>query len=242
MTMPKRRRRFLVGGILLLALGAGFYLYEEPAAGAYLCPGCYGFKENADRLYLDGAMGKEEIAAVEAVHAEALQRVRDFWGTFDREPMILVCGSEACDARMGYRGAKARAYGGTFILVFSKGRTAAFFAHEFSHVELFSRLGTWRSVTNAVPAWFNEGVAVLVSRDRRYVVTNDDGALGCKTAPDGPLPATFRAWGRAAGDKSRPLYAMAACAVLDWMAQNGGREGVLDAVGDAADGEPFPPI
>lgn len=236
----RRRRWILTGLIVLIIAGVSFYFSEEPAAGAYLCPECYGFKQVEKRFYADNTMNREEIDQVQTFHLEAGNRVRAFWETFDQEPLILVCGSDACDQRMRYRGAKARAYGDTFILVYSQGRNAEFFAHELSHIELFSRLGNFRAVSNAVPAWFNEGIAVLVSQDERFVEMDGDGTPRCKTEPDGPLPVTFKEWSVAAGDRNRPLYAMAACQTLRWMKRRGGRQGVLDAIARIAEGHDFP--
>lgn len=233
------KKRHVFAAIGLLAAGAlAYYIYEEPAAGMYLCPSCYGFEKATDRVYVDSGMPVAEREKLAGDMAEAVERVRTFWGRFERQPLVFICGSDACDARMKYRGAKAKAFGGTFILVYMRGRNAMFLAHEFSHIELFSRIGSWRAARGAVPAWFNEGLAVIVARDSRSYETDASGELACRTEPDGPLPSGVFEWSRAMADRERPLYAMAACAVIRWMNENGGRQGVLDAVDRAAQGEP----
>jgi hypothetical protein len=158
----------------------------------------------------------------------------DFYGWVEATPRIFVCGSDACDVRMGFMGGKARAYGSTFILVYSEGRSPEFFAHELSHIELHQRIGLRLTLSGAIPAWFDEGLAALVSNDPRYVGEGPDGEPACVVAPDGPLPTGPSEWSRTAGMKERPIYAMAACAVISWDNDRGGREGLLAAIDDIA--------
>jgi hypothetical protein len=42
-------------------------------------------------------------------------------------------------------------------------------AHEFSHVDLHTRIGLMRFLAGAIPAWFDESLAVIVSDDARYL-------------------------------------------------------------------------
>ena len=230
--------KWILTGFAVLSVGGiSFFLYEEPAAGMYACPGCYGFTEAGSRLYTDQAMASGAAAEFEADIAEGFARVSGFFGSMHSDPYIFVCGSETCDARMGYRGAKAKAFGDSFILVFARGRSAEFVAHELSHIELHHRIGLRRGLSGAIPAWFDEGLAAVISRDPRYIGTGAHGEPVCVAEPDGPLPNHFREWVKAAGRKDRPVYAMAACAVIRWMKENGGRPGVLDAVERIAKGD-----
>ena len=87
-----------------------------------------------------------------------------------------------------------------------------------------------------MPAWFDEGVAVIVSDDGRYLKPGMEGAQRCTVQPDGPLPESPFKWEPAAG-KIHTLYAQAACAVLQWMDANGGQPGLLAALAKTADGE-----
>ncbi|MGI9451777.1 MAG: hypothetical protein ACR2QH_14235, partial [Geminicoccaceae bacterium] len=227
----------LIGSAILLFGGAGLFVYDEPAAGMYVCPGCYGFEAVGSRLYADRAMDADAILTFDADLGEGLARVESFFGQTRSDPYVFVCSSEACNARMDYRGSKAKAFGSSFILVFAQGRSAEFLAHELSHIELHHRIGLRRGFSGAIPAWFDEGLATVISRDSRFVGVGPGGEPTCIAEPDGPLPTHFREWGKVAGKKDRPVYAMAACAVIRWMKENGGRQGVLDTIDRVAQGE-----
>lgn len=230
-------RRIKMVGVALgvLTVGAGaFAVYEAPALGAYSCPSCYGFEKVAENLYTDDVGAAETLGDM---RSEARARVAAFYGTLGDDAPLFICTTPECDRRMGFRGAKAMAYGASSILVFSPGTSVDFLAHEMAHIELVHRVGAVRAFRNAVPAWFNEGLASLISEDPRYVRI-ENGERSCTVEPDGaPLPATFSEWGPEAGRQERPLYAMAACAVLRWMDENGGEAGVLAALDAVAAGE-----
>ena len=224
---------------VLLVGGVGFFVYEEPAVGMYACPSCYGFEAVGSRLYADRTIDAEHIKTLEEDLGEGLARVKEFYSSTRSNPYVFVCGSKACDSRMGYRGAKARAYGASYILIFAEGRSAEFLAHELSHIELHYRIGVHRGISGAIPAWFDEGLAAVISRDPRYVSVEPGGKPTCIAEPDGPLPIHFREWGKVAGKQERPIYAMAACAVIRWMKDNGGRQGILDKIDRVVEGEAF---
>jgi hypothetical protein len=229
----------LIGFASLLVGGAGALIHAEPAMGMYLCPSCYGFETVRPHLYADRTMGAGAITTFEANLADGRARAADFYDSMRTDPDVFVCGSEACDTRMGFRGAKARAYGSSFVLAYAQGHGVEFLAHELSHIELHRRIGLWRGLGGAIPAWFDEGLAAVISRDSRYVAVRPDGEPACLAEPDGALPTDRRAWGKAAGKKDRPLYAMAACSVIRWMRENAGRPGGLDAIDRVAAGGAF---
>ena len=89
----------------------------------------------------------------------------------------------------------------------------------------------------AVPAWFDEGLAVNVSDDPRYlapVETNDR----CLMELTGPLPATDFGWVRATQTTNRP-YGEAACIVSRWLAAKDGRNAVLKLIAEINAGTAF---
>jgi len=208
-----------------------------PALAAYACPRCYGLKGVGDGIYVDKAMPTDELTQIKSILTEAERRVRMFFGTFDQKPVLLICATEACNCRLGGRGGKGRAYGSKFIFISPAGRNAAILAHEYSHIELNSRIGIVGLVLGAVPAWFDEGVAVIVSRDERYLRIDERGKMHCLTEPATDLPKSRREWGWRAGTKSEPIYAMTACRVLRWMESNGGPPGVLREISEMDDGQ-----
>jgi len=98
--------------------------------------------------------------------------------------------------------------------------------------------GLLRSLTKGIPAWFDEGVAVIVSDDRRYL-----GPVGlpdrCLISSDEPLPSGMLQWNRRAGEHDSHIYAEAACRVSQWMYGRGGSEAVANLILMVSNGTPF---
>ncbi|MDX3109576.1 hypothetical protein [Nonomuraea angiospora] len=86
-----------------------------------------------------------------------------------------------------------------------------------------------------VPQWFDEGLAVLVSDDPRYLAPTGDR---CLVDPRQPLPVTLEEWLRAASADPR-TYAQAACQVSRWAGTNGGKEAVRTLVERLSAGQAF---
>src|SRR5262249_18814730 len=104
------------------------------------------------------------------------------------------------------------------------------------------RVGLWR--ITEVPAWFDEGLAVVVSDDTRYLRPAGAGDR-CRAEPgDEPsdlpsdLPVDRVDWRRAAG-RDTDLHARAACQVVRWIDRNGGRSAVLSVARRVHNGARF---
>ena len=205
-------RRVLYGVLGLAVLLVAAIPFAMPQAAAYACPSCYGFERVGDGLYVEADRPHPDLAQIiEASRA----RVKEAFDIETVPPVaLLACDTAECDRRLGGRGAKARAYGDKFILVAPEGRTKTIISHEFAHIVMHERLGSIGLLRGDLPAWKNEGIAVLVSGDTRYFAIQD-GTYGCTTEPDDPLPETASAWGKAMRpDTHLILYAQAACKVL----------------------------
>jgi hypothetical protein len=233
------RRGGILSGLAVLATLASVPVFA-PAAAAYACPRCYGLTEAAPGIYVEARSSEAERARLVDRVAAAEGRVAAFYAKrLATRPTILACVSRACDRRLGGGGAKARAYGATFIHVSPGGWNATILAHELAHIELHERIG-WRAlVSGALPAWFDEGLAVVVSRDPRYLSLDGDGTEACLEPASDDLPASAREWGREAGRADRPVYAMAACRVLYWLRGHGGRGAVIALAARLRDGGRF---
>lgn len=135
----------------------------------------------------------------------------------------MVCVSDECDRRLGGKGAKARAFGDRFIHVSPAGRDTVFLAHERTHIETHARIGSWALMRGRLPAWFDEGLAVIVSGDDRAKPDIGPDGPVCPL-PQSPLPQGMRDWGREAGQHDRPIYRLAACQVLAWLDAHPGED------------------
>ena len=212
----RRRTLWLLVPVLIVAAGMAVAL-GAPRAAAFTCPGCYGFSRIAPGIYAEPGAGD-----LVPVLRDAQERVAAFYGGFARRPEILICRTPDCHARMSGGGARAMTYGTRAIYVSTRGLEVAYLAHEMAHIEAHARIGLIGLIRGRVPAWFDEGLAVVISRDPRHVDSNGRVA-GCAGAADpSTLPRSARAWRRQAG-KNHGLrqYHDAACAVQSWLNAHG---------------------
>jgi hypothetical protein len=230
-------------------LGGLVLMWAYPALRAAAFPERMGLVTLAPGIAADSEFTLPERAQLLDNIALARARVAAFYGAFDANVKLVACKTESCEARLsgrvpGTAGAAAMAYGtpGVSVLYLSaRGLTPTIIAHEFSHAELARITGLGASLTGAVPAWVNEGLAVIVSDDPRYLGPGT-GPARCLAPPVDLV--TGLAEFRRAGAQDEMLYARAACGVLHWMAGNGGRRGLLAglrAIGAGqSSGQPFP--
>lgn len=194
-------------------------------------------------LVVDSGMSPATRDQLKSDAEAAEAKVRLFYDVFARRPVLVACSTEYCDRRLGGRGARAITMStpfATIIRVSPRGLNTTILAHEFSHVELHHRIGVWKLLRGAIPAWFDEGIAVIVSGDDRYLKPGATAQDQCKREVARPLPISAFVWGPEAG-KDPMLYADAACLVLRWMDINGGRDGLLHQIDAIADGQTFQP-
>ncbi|ACL55403.1 hypothetical protein [Methylobacterium nodulans] len=226
---------------LLMMCAAGALALTQPAIAALACPGCYGFEHLAGRVYVDPAMPAETRAALLEAVAEAPRRLAHFYGSPVSAPRVLACSDEACQQRIGAGGARGVAYGSYGLRLSPRGLDRVTVLHELSHAEMVAQLGLIRSLSNDMPAWFDEGVAVLVSNDPRDLLPEGTAVSRCRVEPGGPLPADGRDW-RHSGAVDNTIYARAACRVLRWTEANGGASAVGRLVEAMAKGRRFPDL
>ncbi|WP_220498868.1 hypothetical protein [Microbispora sp. H10949] len=246
----RRGRVWLLAALVALPIAAAAVVaVAYPAVAAATCPGCYGLERLAGDVYAEQGLPPYRKRQVVSAVEEAERRVRDFYGDRRAAPRILACLSDRCYRRIGGGGERGVAVLNRAVMLSPSGVDPVIASHEMSHVELHARLDSGAKV----PQWFDEGLAVLVSGDPRYLApetapgAEPDTAPGtapgtaadrCLVSTDAPLPATLDAWLRAAG-ADRTTYARAACRVSRWVAANGGPHVVLDLVRRLDAGETF---
>lgn len=211
--------------LVILGLAAAAILHlTYPAAAAAGCPSCYGFTDLGDGIYVEDGMPADRREAAKATVAAARARVRDFYGDLQSRPRVLLCGTDACYRPLG-GGSRGIALLDRALILSPRGADTVIIAHELAHAELHRRIGLTATLARSVPQWFDEGLAVVVSDDPRYLAPGPDR---CRENPDGDLPASRAAWIETAD--SAGLYAKAGCKVSRWLDAHGGSTGLLRLV------------
>jgi hypothetical protein len=222
-----------IASFLIAALVA--VVFSFPSAVAALCPRCFGFEAIGQSVYLERGAPDAEKAEARAVIAQARERVRKFYGALNRDTTILICASDDCYQRLRGGSSRGMAIYDLALMLAPNGLSETIAAHELSHIEFHARIGFWHVFRDSVPTWFDEGLAVVVSDDARYL---DPPGLTdrCRDAPV-DLPITLRQWLQAGGKE--PLYHAAGCKVQGWLKTKGGPKAVLRLAEQIAGGESF---
>jgi hypothetical protein len=225
----KRLRWVLAGVVVLVLLAAGGLVIAYPSVGATTCPGCYGLTRVRAGLYSERGLTAVQLNQLVDLTAGARRRVEEFYGDRRSDPRVVACFTDDCYDRIGGGGEKGVAILDRAVMLSPRGLDAVIASHEMAHVELHQRLD------GEVPQWFDEGLAVVISEDSRYLGEH------CGVPFDGPLPETLPAWLTAA-TADQQVYSKAACRVQRWLDANGGRDAVLALIGRLNDGAAFPSI
>lgn len=242
MSMVVRRwSKRLAGAVsVLIVAGAVGTLWTQPVLAALVCPSCFGFERLSDAIYVERSMSDTERTQFRQAMAQGTERVAHFYGELTAEPTVLACASDACSQRLGGGSSRGAAYWTFALRLAPLGLNPVIIAHERSHIELHRRLGLFKFLTGAIPSWFDEGVAVVVSDDPRYLRPAGDGDR-CLATTGSSLPQTLPDWLRAAG-RQHDLYAQAACRVARWMEAHGGESAVTALVERVRGGAAFETI
>jgi hypothetical protein len=212
---------------LFVIVGAGataLVHFTYPAAAAVGCPSCYGFSDLGDGVYVQNDMPSNRRAVARATVEAARDRVRAFYGDLQSSPRVLICATEACYRPLG-GGSRGVTLLDRALILSPRGTDTVIAAHELAHAELHRRIGLSATLGNSVPQWFDEGLAVVVSDDPRYLAPGPDR---CRAEPGSELPTSRAAWIETA--ESAGLYARAACRVSRWLDAHGGAASILRLV------------
>ncbi|MEU8203734.1 hypothetical protein [Streptosporangium sp. NPDC049046] len=219
----------VVAGLVVAAVAGTALAF--PSLAATTCPTCYGMRQVRPGLYVEsGLTADRERQVVEVIDA-ADRRVADFYGGRRSSPDILACLTASCYRRIGGGGERGIAVLNRAIMLSPGGVNPVIASHEMSHVEVHARLGSGAA---PLPQWFDEGLAVVVSDDLRYLKPDTAGDR-CRVPEGEAPPRTLDEWLRTA--KADPdAYAKAACRVSRWLRVNGGPGAVLELIEQVAGG------
>lgn len=132
-----------------------------------LVPSWFGFSEISEGVYVDDQMSPGQRQEFLKILSLAKERVSAFFGSIEASSKVFACSTEECFVSHGGVTAKGKAYGDSMLLLSPRGLDAVIASHELTHIEFHGRVGAFRS-WRAIPSWFDEGLAVLVSEDPRY--------------------------------------------------------------------------
>jgi hypothetical protein len=212
-------RRWLPAGLLVLLLvGVSAVVSAYPVLGPAVCPWCYGLWKAGPDVYVGGGDRRGVNDKIEA----GRQRVRDYFGDLRSDPTFLVCLDEVCYRRIDGGLERGRTLSDIVISLSPSGANETIASHELTHAEMHRRLNDYEKV----PPWFHEGLAVVVSQDRRY--------LPCAVDQAGALGRV-----RAGTSTGQDFYRDSGCVVDRWVAEHGGPAAVLDLIDRLNAGEQF---
>lgn len=232
--------RSIIGFAVIVALFLGLVLLVARPVAAIGCPACFGLTQAADGVYVESAMTESARKHVLTVLATAEDRDSRFYGGLQHSPRVLVCATARCFHLIGGGGTRVGSIGSFALMVSPEGVDPVLMSHELSHVELHGRVGLWKMELGAVPAWFDEGVAVLASDDPLYLAPARPGQRDrCAAGPQPDMPVEPSDWNAKLAEDGDVLYKEAACQVDLWMIAHGGTSAVPALLAKLHDGAEF---
>ncbi len=228
----------MVLAIVLSAACFGILIWRAKPVAAAVCPQCFGFERVTEKVYVQRGMTDEEQSLVKHKLALADDHIREFYGNIEYHPRILICATQGCIGKFGGSDAATGSVGAFVLLLGPKGINVIDISHELSLIEVSGRIGLYHSLTDAVPAWFDEGVAVVVSGAPEFTALASADQNGCRHEFTEDLPADKTKWIEEASEYPF-IYAQAGCRVAEWMASRGGSTAVTRLLTRVAHGETF---
>jgi hypothetical protein len=209
---------------------------QIPGLAPLLCPWCLGFERLEPGLFIEASASGTVRQQTEATFHDSKPAVGRYFGPLQSDPAIFVCVTENCYLRGERR--QGKTIGISFldwvILLSPRGNTKVALMHELSHTELHRRLGLKMF---AVPTWFDEGLAVNISDDPRFLAPPGSDTR-CVVPRPTRLPANGATWVSATEATGTP-YAEAACLVSMWLDRQDRASAILTLVSDIKAGIPF---
>ena len=236
--MMRRLLWGLAAFAVLVAAGLAVFAPGGRTTVVRSCPSCFGFTQSGERAYIENASAATAWTA--NILPVARSRVALWYGPPQSTPLLFVCVTMACPRKFnpGFGSAIGFTVRTDTIVLTPKGTDPAIMAHEWSHAELKKQIGLWNFAQAQVPAWFDEGLAVVVAQDVRYLGTDVRKKYCTPDLSAADLPARPDRWGPAAGH-DRMIYASAACVVNRWLDAHDSAAGLHKLIADIRGGESF---
>lgn len=203
-----------------------------PGSHRAVLPGVFGLTEIAPRIWSDAP---QNAGAYRGLVANARRNVAAFFGTANN-PVIILCSTQTCAQRFAIRGNGA-SVGPYAVLVSPGGLTLGTLTHELIHSRLHRSMGLRNLIRQPYPTWFDEGLATYVADHPKWggPVTEAARARVRRVLRFWDWADTYRAIG--AG-----LAYRAAAAEVAAIEAHAGRDGLLELITRAEQGEDFDTI
>ncbi len=229
---------YLIAGALVAMVGAG------PLMERKIFTSTFKVEEVADNVYVGVEMPPSDRRKFLQNYARARQKVAAFFGRASGNPRVIACSTWECYERIGGprpgngKVQHGAAYGRRFFQISpaSLGDLTTVI-HEYAHIEIANRLGR-RGKFQALPVWFNEGLAVVVSEDPKRSEEAYKKMLAKGPPPNVRKLVSGAQWAAAPGSIC-DYYTASAHEVRKWMKQAGGPRAVVELLARLRDGEDF---
>ncbi|MFI5839283.1 hypothetical protein ACIA8K_06150 [Catenuloplanes sp. NPDC051500] len=226
-------RRLLIALLIALTIiAAAVLVLAFPSVAALACPRCYNLSQTRPQVYVERGATDAQRETVTSALSAADTAIRAFYGGRAADPRVLACVTDACYQRLGGGGSKGIAILNRGLMLSPDGLTPVIATHELAHVELHARLGS-----SSVPQWFDEGLAVVLSDDPRYLAPAT-APNRCLLPLSEALPLTTQPWNLDTAAASN-AYPKAACLVSHWLAASGSPPAIPTLIAALHSGTPF---
>ncbi len=230
--------RAAAAAVVVLAL-AGCVTMKQ---SKLLAPSWFGMEQIGPRVWVAKDVPSSERRALLEAYDAARPFVAAMFGSIVTAPTVYGCAVRECIETFGGTGDGTAAREVTpAILLWTRSFIPSALAHEWSHLELLTRLG---DSARGVPMWFHEGLGDATGGD----MPRHSEALYQEAVASGvPIPTLdelrlLKQWGPAhqkyANPKVNLPYTTAAHEVRRWL-QRVGRAGLLELIEARKSGEPF---
>jgi hypothetical protein len=124
-----------------------------------------GMKKVSPYLYIEQNMSSENQKKLVEAIPKAKKYVTDIYGEVTTQPIIYACQSKGCKNAFGLEGKiiAVRLLG--HLVLTNKALNKELISHEWSHEELYERIGGFYHWYKEIPLWFDEGLASLTMKE-----------------------------------------------------------------------------
>lgn len=235
-------RRLAFALVALALLGSAALGFAYPLLLAALCPACFGLDRIDGHVFVEQGAEPDQQTTLRDMTEAAMRHVATELGAVRVAQRLIFCKTSECEARLRVRGASGLTIStpfGAVVYIAPHGATPEILRHELAHVVIHHRAGLMATLNGRLPAWLDEGLAVIVSDDPAHLRPGE-GVTRCAAPPVGLVTDPFEFARVAAGD--RGIYTRSACAALHFETQLGGRLALLAAIDSLRDGARLPDL